>query len=259
MSDHTTFADQPQTEAPTQSAGELLVRALNNYEKTATELQEFKGCIVLAENDENAALENDALSEAEVVSLVKDAQALKAVYTSRAARAERSIPALTTELEAACVGAERELLERIAQESAKRSEVIRQRVLAVQGRPSASSGLAVSSSNRSPCWCTAASGADDLALLREREFPASSVKEPGRTVRSRARHCHRYPRGSAPVFPAFANGPRDTDDGDYSIAGLEDLFAVERKTVADLVGCCLYAFEMRYDLPIRVRPLTASY
>jgi ERCC4-type nuclease len=47
--------------------------------------------------------------------------------------------------------------------------------------------------------------------------------------------------------------------GDYSNSGLEDLFAVERKTVADLVGCCLYAFEMRYDLSIRVRPLTASY
>ena len=26
--------------------------------------------------------------------------------------------------------------------------------------------------------------------------------------------------------------------GDYSIAGLEHLFAVERKTIADLVGCC---------------------
>jgi ERCC4-type nuclease len=26
--------------------------------------------------------------------------------------------------------------------------------------------------------------------------------------------------------------------GDYSVAGLEKLFSVERKTVADLVGCC---------------------
>src|SRR6478609_5457191 len=62
---------------------------------------------------------------------VAEAQALKAVYTARASRAERSIPALTTELEQACVGAERQLLERIAEESAKRSEVIKQRVLDV--------------------------------------------------------------------------------------------------------------------------------
>jgi ERCC4-type nuclease len=27
--------------------------------------------------------------------------------------------------------------------------------------------------------------------------------------------------------------------GDYSVAGLEDLFSIERKTVADLVGCCM--------------------
>jgi ERCC4-type nuclease len=27
--------------------------------------------------------------------------------------------------------------------------------------------------------------------------------------------------------------------GDYSVAGLEELFAVERKTVPDLVGCCM--------------------
>jgi DNA excision repair protein ERCC-4 len=26
--------------------------------------------------------------------------------------------------------------------------------------------------------------------------------------------------------------------GDYSVAGLENLFSVERKTVLDLVGCC---------------------
>jgi DNA excision repair protein ERCC-4 len=27
--------------------------------------------------------------------------------------------------------------------------------------------------------------------------------------------------------------------GDYSVAGLEDLFSIERKTVSDLVGCCM--------------------
>jgi ERCC4-type nuclease len=26
--------------------------------------------------------------------------------------------------------------------------------------------------------------------------------------------------------------------GDYSIQGLEDMFSIERKTIADLVGCC---------------------
>src|SRR6476659_7046218 len=122
---------EPQTEAPTQRAGELLVQALNNHEKTSTELQEFKGCIALAEADENSALESDTIPEAEVVHRVKEAQALKAVYTARAARAERSLPTLTTELEQACLGAERQLLERIAEESVKRSEVIKQRVLDV--------------------------------------------------------------------------------------------------------------------------------
>jgi hypothetical protein len=93
--------------------------------------QEFKGCIALAEADENSALESDTIPEAEVVHRVKEAQALKAVYTARASRAERSLPSLITELEAACVGAERQLLERIADESAKRREVIKQRVLDV--------------------------------------------------------------------------------------------------------------------------------
>jgi hypothetical protein len=126
----TTELETP-TEEPAQPAGELLVQALNNLEKTATELEEFKGCIALAETDENAALENDTISEDEVVSRVKEAQALKAVHMARCRRAERSIPVLTTELEAACAGAERQLLERIAEESAKRSDVIKQRVLDV--------------------------------------------------------------------------------------------------------------------------------
>jgi hypothetical protein len=51
---------------------------------------------------------------------VKEAQALRAVYTARAARAERSLPALTTGLETACTAAERQLLEQIAQESGGR-------------------------------------------------------------------------------------------------------------------------------------------
>ena len=35
--------------------------------------------------------------------------------------------------------------------------------------------------------------------------------------------------------------------GDYSVAGLEDLFAVERKTVADLVGCCCGDSRERFE------------
>jgi DNA excision repair protein ERCC-4 len=35
--------------------------------------------------------------------------------------------------------------------------------------------------------------------------------------------------------------------GDYSIAGLEDLFSVERKTVADLVACCVGANRERFE------------
>jgi hypothetical protein len=35
---------------------------------------------------------------------------------------------------------------------------------------------------------------------------------------------------------------------------LQDLFSIERKTVSDLVGCCMgenrEAFEVRYDLPV---------
>jgi hypothetical protein len=78
--------------AARQPAGDLIVQVLNNYEKTLTVLQEFKGCIGLAENNENAALEDDRISEDEVVSRVKEARALKAVYTARAARVERSLP-----------------------------------------------------------------------------------------------------------------------------------------------------------------------
>ena len=101
--------------------------------------------------------------------------------------------------------------------------------------------------------------------------------------------------------------PGTLTTGDYSIAGLEHLFSVERKTVADLVGCCtgenrarfqrellrlrgyqfkrllvvgseqdireekhfsgikpqsvlatLYAFEIRFDLPIVFAPSTSA-
>jgi hypothetical protein len=59
MSKHSisTVQLEPPIEAPIQSAGELLVQALNSFEKISTELQEFKGCIALAEADESSALE----------------------------------------------------------------------------------------------------------------------------------------------------------------------------------------------------------
>jgi ERCC4-type nuclease len=35
--------------------------------------------------------------------------------------------------------------------------------------------------------------------------------------------------------------------GDYSIAGLESLFAVERKSISDLVGCCMGDSRQRFE------------
>jgi DNA excision repair protein ERCC-4 len=35
--------------------------------------------------------------------------------------------------------------------------------------------------------------------------------------------------------------------GDYSIAGLESLFAVERKSISDLVGCCVGQGRERFE------------
>jgi ERCC4-type nuclease len=35
--------------------------------------------------------------------------------------------------------------------------------------------------------------------------------------------------------------------GDYSVAGLEHLFAIERKSVADLVGCCMGQNRDRFE------------
>lgn len=44
---------------------------------------------------------------------------------------------------------------------------------------------------------------------------------------------------------AFIRGTLQT--GDYSLAGCEESFAVERKTVADLVGCCTGANRERFE------------
>jgi ERCC4-type nuclease len=35
--------------------------------------------------------------------------------------------------------------------------------------------------------------------------------------------------------------------GDYSIAGLESIFAVERKSISDLVGCCMGDSRQRFE------------
>jgi DNA excision repair protein ERCC-4 len=35
--------------------------------------------------------------------------------------------------------------------------------------------------------------------------------------------------------------------GDYSVAGLQDLFSIERKTVSDLVGCCMGENRDRFE------------
>lgn len=35
--------------------------------------------------------------------------------------------------------------------------------------------------------------------------------------------------------------------GDYSIAGLEDVFAVERKSIGDMVGCCVGSNRERFE------------
>ena len=85
MSNHSIFTAQlePPTEAPIQPACELLVQALKNYEKTSTELQEFKGCIALAEADENSALESNTIPEAEVVNRVKEQHPLGSRPTDR--------------------------------------------------------------------------------------------------------------------------------------------------------------------------------
>ena len=35
--------------------------------------------------------------------------------------------------------------------------------------------------------------------------------------------------------------------GDYSVAGLESVFAIERKSIADLTGCCTQANRVRFE------------
>ena len=55
-------------------------------------------------------------------------------------------------------------------------------------------------------------------------------------------------REQAPLyFPKLKSIRAGLVTGDYSISGLENYFAVERKTVSDLVGCCVGENRERFE------------
>jgi DNA excision repair protein ERCC-4 len=49
------------------------------------------------------------------------------------------------------------------------------------------------------------------------------------------------------VFTRFESVRGTLTTGDYSVAGLEELFAVERKSIDDLVGCCMGENRERFE------------
>jgi DNA excision repair protein ERCC-4 len=49
------------------------------------------------------------------------------------------------------------------------------------------------------------------------------------------------------VFPRLEAIPGTLLTGDYSVVGLESLFAVERKSIPDLVGCCMGESRERFE------------
>jgi ERCC4-type nuclease len=49
------------------------------------------------------------------------------------------------------------------------------------------------------------------------------------------------------VFPNLPSRQGTLTSGDYSIAGAEELFAIERKSVPDLVACCVGANRERFE------------
>jgi DNA excision repair protein ERCC-4 len=49
------------------------------------------------------------------------------------------------------------------------------------------------------------------------------------------------------VFERLASVRGTLQTGDYSVAGLEKSFSIERKTVADLVGCCMGENRERFE------------
>lgn len=56
-------------------------------------------------------------------------------------------------------------------------------------------------------------------------------------------------REQAPlVFERLASVRGTLQTGDYSVAGLQDHFSIERKTVSDLVGCCMGENRDRFEL-----------
>ena len=48
-------------------------------------------------------------------------------------------------------------------------------------------------------------------------------------------------------FSRLKTQPGTLVTGDYSVAGLENLFAVERKSISDLVGCCVGQNRERFE------------
>jgi DNA excision repair protein ERCC-4 len=48
-------------------------------------------------------------------------------------------------------------------------------------------------------------------------------------------------------FSRLKTQPGTLVTGDYSVAGLESLFAVERKSISDLVGCCMGESRNRFE------------
>jgi DNA excision repair protein ERCC-4 len=49
------------------------------------------------------------------------------------------------------------------------------------------------------------------------------------------------------VFERLTSVRGTLQTGDYSVAGLQDLFSIERKTVSDLVGCCVGENRERFE------------
>ena len=87
-----------------------------------------------------------------------------------------------------------------------------------------SSEIGVSADLTSP----ALPGARDLSALRPVVVIDSREQEP--------LHFERFQSVTGTLY-----------SGDYSIAGLEDSFAVERKSIGDLVGCCVAAGRDRFE------------
>jgi DNA excision repair protein ERCC-4 len=83
-------------------------------------------------------------------------------------------------------------------------------------------------------------------------MPITSVKLPA--LRSLGELADREPvividtREQTPLpFSRLKTQPGTLMSGDYSVAGLEELFAVERKSIADLVGCCVGENRIRFE------------